>query len=117
MELPKSITFELTHRCNCRCEMCRFWVEGSKLALQEMNFLQIKKIIIDIKTVYDSRGQELFFGLTGGEPFLKKDFFKIINFLGDHGINYDMVSNFSIPNKAILDRLAGYPPPADQYFS
>jgi len=106
MEIP----FELTHKCNCRCEMCRFWVEGSTIALQEMDHDQVIKIIENIKKYYDENGKRLFFGLTGGEPFLKNNFLKIIEHLHRNSIGYDMVTNFSVPNEQILDQFAVYPP-------
>lgn len=110
MVLPKSITFELTHRCNCRCEMCRFWVEGSRLELEEMNLDQILGIISDIDNEYKKDGLRPFFGLTGGEPFLKKELLDIVKFFHDKGIKYDMVSNFSVPNKQYLEKLSIYAP-------
>ncbi|MEK7202871.1 MAG: radical SAM protein [Patescibacteria group bacterium] len=111
MNLPNTITFELTHKCNCRCEMCRFWIpESTKADYKELNFTKIIEIINKIKYYYDKKKNNLILGLTGGEPFLKKDFIKIINFLSKKRIKYDIVTNFSVPTKEVLDSFAKYPP-------
>lgn len=110
MALPKIITFELTHKCNCYCAMCRFKNKSFSLITKELDLERIKKIVKDLKETYNRFGQKLFLGLTGGEPFLKKDFLKIIEYLNKNSIDYDMVSNFSVPDKKALDKLVNYPP-------
>jgi MoaA/NifB/PqqE/SkfB family radical SAM enzyme len=111
MKLPKLITFEVTQRCNCRCEMCRFWSDESACAdTKELTIEEIKKIILNVKNFYNKYNEKLFFGITGGEPFLRKDIIEIFEFIKKEKIDYDVISNFSIPNKKVIKKLSKYPP-------
>lgn len=111
MQLPKVITFEVTQRCNCCCEMCRFWSNDTACAdTRDLSFSKIKKIILNIKKIYNVKNQKLFFGITGGEPFLRKDLLDIFKFFKNNDIDYDIITNFSIPNKEVIKKLSNYPP-------
>ena len=93
------ITFEVTQRCNCRCEMCRFWSEDSSCAdSSELSLADIKTAVLKLSNAYKKNNQELFLGITGGEAFLRNDIIDFLKFLNDKSIDYDVITNFSIPN-------------------
>jgi len=63
---PKRILFELTNRCNLKCKMCDIWKEQPKKDFD----LELLKNIIKEKSLKKIK----YIGLTGGEPFLIKNF-------------------------------------------
>jgi MoaA/NifB/PqqE/SkfB family radical SAM enzyme len=76
----KRVNFAITYLCNSRCISCSIWKKYHKKATsanQELNLEQIKEFF----------NQSKFFGnldeinLTGGEPFLRKDFRDIYQYL------------------------------------
>jgi len=81
---PLYVIFYLTSRCNMRCKHCFYWKELNNL--KELSLGEIDKM---------SRSMDplLFLRVTGGEPFLRKDFINIIrifyknNGLKNLGIN------------------------------
>jgi MoaA/NifB/PqqE/SkfB family radical SAM enzyme len=78
--VPEELHLELTHRCNLKCVMCEHWeIEHDDPAsvARELSLPQLRKIVEDskrldaIKTVV----------ITGGEPWLRRDFVEIIAWL------------------------------------
>ncbi|MDP8234666.1 MAG: radical SAM protein [Candidatus Saelkia tenebricola] len=75
---PVSVNFFITSRCNFKCNMCSFYA-SEQVDEEELEFKEIKKIIEKI-----SRYKPIIF-LGGGEPFVRKDIYKII---GEINKNY-----------------------------
>ena len=82
---PRSVTITLTSRCNLKCIMCDHW----KLKGQEEPSLERVKNYID--QIKDWGVEEV--DLSGGEPFMRKDIFKIINYAYNKGLKINMTTN------------------------
>lgn len=105
------ITLEITQRCNCRCEMCRFWSDDSSCAdLNELSLNDLKKIVLKVNRAYKKNNQKLLFGITGGEAFLRKDIIDFFKFLNKYNIEYDVITNFSVPDLEQVKRFANCKP-------
>lgn len=67
---PTHINFPITDNCNSKCQMCNVWVDKSE---NELSPLEIQKIFSDVlfKKVQH-------FGISGGEPTLRKDLLECI---------------------------------------
>lgn len=105
--LPISGNFELTARCNFDCPMCYVHLHqkdqeaiGRELSTQEW---------IDLAREAKDRGM-IFALITGGEPFLRKDFFEIYEAMRNMGIVVSINSNGSMLTGEIRDRLLENPP-------
>lgn len=72
---PLSLTIKITNFCNSKCLTCFIWKQKNN---NELTFTDYKKIIINLKI------KPLFLTITGGEPFLRKDFLKILNLILQH---------------------------------
>ena len=69
---PMSIVHFVTNRCNARCKHCFIDFDHPDIFKGELTLEEIKKLT---KTL----GNSLFnVNLTGGEPFLRRDFFEIV---------------------------------------
>lgn len=65
---PYELNFAITYRCNSRCTICNIWREKSE---NELSLDEIEKITEKIDFIHWVR-------LTGGEPFLRKDYVQIV---------------------------------------
>ncbi len=83
---PYAVSFWLTRRCNLNCEMC--WVEHSRRlegdaylrARDELTLGELKNVVDDI-----ARWRPRV-GITGGEPFLRRDALDFIAYVKSRGL-------------------------------
>lgn len=83
---PLNITFLVTLRCNAHCKMCAFQ-EITNANIKELTIEEIKNFIKDISIYKPS----IF--LSGGEPFMRKDIFEIIDVIRRHDLTCGICTN------------------------
>lgn len=105
--LPIGGTFELTARCNFNCPMCYVHLHqddidarGRELTAQQW---------IEVGRQAKDAGM-MFLLLTGGEPFVRKDFFEIYSALKQMGLLISINSNGSMLKGEVLQQLLDNPP-------
>ncbi|MEK6817085.1 MAG: radical SAM protein [Nanoarchaeota archaeon] len=92
----KSAIFMIGKGCNQRCRFClNDFDDGKELSLEE------KKEVID----WLRKNQVETLCISGGEPFLNKDLFNIIEYA--EGMNIIIQTNGTLLNESILRRLKG----------
>lgn len=79
-----SVNFAVTHRCNFRCKYCNFW----KSKVRDMPTEKVLSIISQLSELGTHRIQ-----FTGGEPLLRKDIKKILEFTHGKGITTVLNTN------------------------
>lgn len=82
---PSELHFELTYKCNAKCIMCNLRYLDNSI---DLSYEDIRKLIINSKLLKNIN----LIILSGGEPWLNKDFTKILDYL----INVFPKSNFLI---------------------
>ncbi len=103
------VQWHLTERCNLRCRHC--YQTGERTT--ELSFAEIVEILDEVgETVADwSRlygiDLPLSYTLTGGEPFLRPDFFAILEDVRRRGHEVSLLSNGTLVDRATAERLAG----------
>jgi MoaA/NifB/PqqE/SkfB family radical SAM enzyme len=93
------VIFYVTNRCNFRCKFCFYYAEIDKgRKPDELTLDEIEKIARSI-------GSLLQLSLTGGEPFLRKDFAEITEiFIRHTGVRF-----ITIPtNASLVDKMVRY---------
>ena len=90
--IPMSLTFFVTDRCNAACDHCFFWKETDGLTRDEFSINQIDTLAAGLKGL-----QQVL--LTGGEPFLREDLNQICEKFLHHGVKF-----ITIPTNGILTR-------------
>lgn len=105
--LPVTGNFELTARCNFDCPMCYVHLKQKDIDAigRELTAAQW----IDLAREARDRGM-VFALLTGGEPFVRKDFFEIYDAMRSMGLMISINSNGSMLSGEIRRRLLENPP-------
>jgi MoaA/NifB/PqqE/SkfB family radical SAM enzyme len=101
-EFPVSGTFELTSRCNFRCEMC--YVHDECHNAEALSTEQWLKIAEDAKNA-----GTLFLLITGGEPLAREDFPILYTEFKKMGFMVSLNTNGSLLHKH-FDLFKKYPP-------
>ncbi|MEI7751073.1 MAG: radical SAM protein [Candidatus Omnitrophota bacterium] len=84
---PFFVSWALTYRCNNRCPYC----DMPSRAAKELDFIQISRII----EVLAKRGAR-FLSLTGGEPLLREDIGRIVDFARSRNLCVKLNTNGSL---------------------
>lgn len=104
---PVNGTFELTERCNLACRMCYVCQATGNVArrakeLSADEWLNLARQAVDNGMV--------FLLLTGGEVFLRPDFFQIYEPLTRMGLILTLFTNGTLITDEVAERLAQAPP-------
>ncbi|MBQ7923008.1 MAG: radical SAM protein [Clostridia bacterium] len=100
--LPIAGNFELTSNCNFNCKMCYIHGDNHKEALSTEDWINLGKTARDAGMV--------FLLLTGGEPFLRKDFKEIYAALIEMGLLISINTNGSLIDDDMFAFLVKHPP-------
>ena len=104
---PISGTFELSPLCNMDCRMC--YIKMSKEKQESIARLRTNKEWIELAHKAKDKGM-LFLLLTGGEPFLVKDFKELYIELHKMGFCISINSNGTMIDEEVIEWLKHYPP-------
>lgn len=105
--LPVSGNFELTARCNFNCPMC--YVHMSAEEIEQKGRELTATQWIELAEEAKNKGM-IFVLITGGEPFVRKDFFEIYGAMKKMGLMISINSNGSMLEGEILKKLLDDPP-------
>jgi len=89
---PYELNFAITYKCNSRCTICNIWREKSE---NELSLREIEKFVKKIDFIHWVR-------LTGGEPFLRRDYVQIVKILKKNLPNLFMLTT---PTNGLLTEL------------
>jgi radical SAM protein with 4Fe4S-binding SPASM domain len=104
---PVQGTFELTARCNLKCGMCYIRVgdDAHGCRQSELSAAAWRGLANDAV-----KNGLLFVLLTGGEIFLRRDFFDIYEPLTQIGVELTLYTNGTLITDAVAKRLSSAPP-------
>lgn len=104
---PISGTFELSPLCNMDCRMC--YIKMTKEKQESISKLRTKEEWLELARQAREEGL-LFLLLTGGEPFLVKDFKELYIELHKMGFCISINSNGTMIDEDVIEWLKHYPP-------
>lgn len=100
----KYLFFELTDCCNMSCLHC-----GSNCTSKNNTYLSYEAICKVLDEVADAyKAKQIIVVLTGGEPLLHKDFFKITEYINEKGFRWGMTTNGTLINEEIAKKLIAH---------
>jgi len=94
---PQYFMISLTDRCNLRCLMCGCAESTEKYAGEELTSADLKDLIDQIYA-WTKKAEIVF---SGGEPFVKKDFTKFLNYVCSRGMKLNINTNGMFINEAV----------------
>jgi MoaA/NifB/PqqE/SkfB family radical SAM enzyme len=82
---PYMAEFDITYRCNCRCQMCQRWADqrSDELSLPEYRRLSDEFQAMGVQQI----------SIAGGEPLLRPDVFDIIRCFSRYGMSVNLCTN------------------------
>jgi AdoMet-dependent heme synthase len=99
LRVPLSVHFDLTYRCNERCEHC--YLDHTDLG--ELSTSEVKKILNDLAS-----SGVFFLSLSGGEPLVRSDLFEILEYCRSLAFNIKLKTNATRIGLAEAERLRHY---------
>lgn len=103
-QIPLHGSLEVTYSCNHHCQHCSI-INADTQRRKELSFNQVRNILDEIAEVGC-----LWLVLTGGEPFMRKDFLDIYKYAKEKGILITIATNATSLTPEIVDFLQEYPP-------
>lgn len=109
--LPKPKNFilqwHITERCNWHCKHCYQSDDYIKQELSTEQLFDILKQYVSIVKHFNLPCEHAMINITGGEPFIRKDFFEFAEKLGSHSnlLKWGMLSNGSFITKEVAEKL------------
>lgn len=94
--MPINLTFSVTNVCQSRCKTCQIW----DLYRRDPRKKDEELTTAEIEKIFRSMGHIYLFNISGGEPFLRRDFVAII----DAAVTYLTPGIIHIPTNAIALR-------------
>ena len=93
-----SVQINLLNRCPSKCKSCRkyTWPDYEWDIDELINVITTLKIGFGLQTIF----------FCGGDPILYKQLPRLIEFLGDIGVKYSMITTLLTTNKDVLDLVA-----------
>src|SRR4030043_2182878 len=101
------IQWHLTERCNLRCKHC-YQTERN---IEEMHLSEINEVISEVSEMLNawSENYDIYFStsfnVTGGEPFLHQDIFRILEEIKRKEFDIYILSNGTLINRERAKRL------------
>lgn len=95
---PYYITFNITYKCNSRCETCGIW----KIYSENPNLEQKELSLLEIDHLFQELPPPLWLTLSGGEPILREDLIDICQSIHKHYPNLyglGILTNGLLPKK------------------
>lgn len=101
--IPFNVMFELTHRCNLRCQHC--YQHHPKRTAGELTTEEWRRVMDDL-----AEAGTLYLTLTGGEPLLRKDFFDIARYARKKRFALKIYTNGTLITPQVAEQIAALRP-------
>ena len=88
-----SFQWHITDDCDQRCKHCYIFSENACKAIESMNFGQMQRTLENCLDFCKTFGRQPYFYITGGDPILHPDFWKLLALLYEHEIPFTILGN------------------------
>ena len=100
---PLLVNLEITKRCNLKCIHCdvrKMPETYQDIIKKELSTSEIKDIVNSLKSLGTK-----YISISGGEPFLRKDIFEIIEYIKDREMGLHISSNGALITEEVAKRI------------
>lgn len=99
-----SFQWHITDECDQRCKHCYIYSAGNHTCLQSMTWKQMEDTFYNCLDFCKVYGRTPYFYITGGDPILHPDFWKLLKLLREHDIKFTILGNpFHLNNQVCQD--------------
>ena len=88
-----SFQWHITDECDQRCKHCYIFSENNCKALDSMTWPQMQDTFYNCLDFCKVYGRLPYFYITGGDPILHPDFWKLLALMKEHGIPFTILGN------------------------
>ena len=103
-----SFQWHITDECDQRCKHCYIYSAGNHTCLQSMNWKQMEDTFYNCLDFCEMYGRTPYFYITGGDPILHPDFWRLLGLLKEHEIGFTILGNPFHLNDQVCMELKGY---------
>lgn len=107
LRIPLSGGLDLTHRCNLRCVHCYVGPQSDSQKIQKKE-MAASRVLSLIDEIADAGCLDLL--ITGGEPFIRKDFCDVFLHAKMKGLLVTVFTNGTLVTEEVLSLFHRYPP-------
>ena len=85
--------WHITDDCDQRCKHCYIFSENACKALDSMSWPQMQEVVANCCDFCEVHDRQPYFYITGGDPILHPDFWRLLELLGQNGIPFTIMGN------------------------
>lgn len=108
MEMYFAFQWHITDKCDQRCKHCYIFSENNNLPVQEMSFISMQNVVDNCLEMCERLDRIPYFYITGGDPLLNNDFWRLLELLKSKEINFSLMGNPFHVNNEVCQRLNTY---------
>ena len=87
------VQWHITDNCDQRCRHCYIFAEDNKKPLVNMDFKQMQEVIQKVETFLSRMDMRPNWHITGGDPLLNPDFWRLAELMKEKGQRYLLMGN------------------------
>lgn len=88
-----SFQWHITDDCDQRCKHCYIFSEDTQKTLEAMDWEQMQEVIANCLDMCEMNGRLPYFYITGGDPILHPDFWRLLELLKQQEIPFTLMGN------------------------
>jgi MoaA/NifB/PqqE/SkfB family radical SAM enzyme len=85
--------WHITDNCDQRCKHCYIFSENSAIPIVEMSFANMQRVVGNCGEMCGQLDRIPYFYITGGDPLLHKDFWRLLELLKSKAISFSLMGN------------------------
>lgn len=103
-----SFQWHITDECDQRCKHCYIYSSGEHTCIEAMTWEEMESTFYNCLDFCEVYGRTPYFYLTGGDPILHPDFWRLLALLHDHAIPFTILGNPFHLNDSVCRELKWY---------
>ncbi|MEZ0537897.1 radical SAM/SPASM domain protein, ACGX system [Caldicellulosiruptoraceae bacterium PP1] len=108
MEQYFAFQWHITDTCDQRCQHCYIFSNDNNICLEEMSYQDIKDVLDNCKEMCQKLSRIPYFYITGGDPILHRDFWKVLELLKENHFPFSILGNPFHLSDEVCKKLKSY---------
>lgn len=100
--------WHITDECDQRCKHCYIFSNDRRISLDNVAYVEMEKIVANCIEICQKLDRTPYFYITGGDPILHPDFWKLCALLQKNQIDFGILGNPFHLNDDVCQQLASY---------